>query len=111
MKLSTFIVFTSLKFLKSMLLSNKIFPNVNATQSLVTNLPSKHLKTEWSYTIEVGMEKLIRKRNQLTAYLEFILHEIDKEIPSAEFEIITPKNQQERGCQLSLQVKNADKRL
>lgn len=51
---------------------------------------------------EVGMEKLIRKRNQLTAYLEFILHEIDKEIDGAEFEIITPANQEERACQLSV---------
>jgi kynureninase len=51
---------------------------------------------------EVGMEKLIVKRNQLTAYLEFILHEIDKEIPSAEFEIITPNKQEERACQLSV---------
>ena len=51
---------------------------------------------------EVGMEKLIRKRNQLTAYLEFILHEIDKEIDGTEFEIITPANQEERACQLSV---------
>ena len=51
---------------------------------------------------EVGMEKLIRKRNQLTAYLEFILHEIDKDIDGTEFEIITPENQEERACQLSV---------
>lgn len=51
---------------------------------------------------EVGMEKLIQKRNQLTAYLEFILHEIDKEIPGTEFEIITPQNPTERACQLSV---------
>lgn len=47
---------------------------------------------------EVGMEALIEKRNKITAYLEFILHEIDKEVDSS-FEIITPK---ERGCQLSV---------
>jgi len=51
---------------------------------------------------EVGMEKLIRKRNQITSYLEFILHEIDKEIDGTEFEIITPANQEERACQLSV---------
>ncbi|MDI9256597.1 kynureninase [Flavobacterium sedimenticola] len=51
---------------------------------------------------EVGMEKLIQKRNQLTAYLEFILHEIDAELDGAEFEIITPTNQEERACQLSV---------
>lgn len=51
---------------------------------------------------EVGMEKLIQKRNQLTAYLEFILHQIDAELEGAEFEIITPSNQEERACQLSV---------
>lgn len=51
---------------------------------------------------EVGMDKLITKRNHLTAYLEFILHEIDAEIPGTEFEIITPSNPSERACQLSV---------
>jgi len=51
---------------------------------------------------EVGMGKLIQKRNQLTAYLEFILHQIDAELEGAEFEIITPSNQEERACQLSV---------
>ena len=50
---------------------------------------------------EVGMQKLIKKRNLITAYLEFILHEIDKEVDST-FEIITPSNQEERACQLSV---------
>ena len=51
---------------------------------------------------EVGMDKLIEKRNQLTAYLEFILQEIDAEIPGTEFEIITPQEPAERACQLSV---------
>ena len=50
---------------------------------------------------EIGMEKIIQKRNRLTAYLEFILHEIDKEV-KGHFEIITPTNQEERACQLSV---------
>lgn len=47
---------------------------------------------------EVGMEALAEKRDQLTAYLEFVLHEIDKEVDS-NFEVITP---QSRACQLSV---------
>ncbi|WP_420321824.1 kynureninase [Flagellimonas sp.] len=47
---------------------------------------------------EVGMEALIEKQQKIVAYLEFVLHEIDKEVTST-FEIITPK---ERGCQLSV---------
>ncbi len=50
---------------------------------------------------EVGMQKLIKKRDLITAYLEYILHEIDKEVAST-FEIITPSNLQERACQLSV---------
>ena len=50
---------------------------------------------------EVGMPALIEKRNKIVAYLEFVLHEIDKEVDST-FEIITPSNQEERGTQLSV---------
>ncbi|GAA4317825.1 kynureninase [Pontixanthobacter gangjinensis] len=50
---------------------------------------------------EVGMPALIEKRNRIVAYLEFILHEIDKEVEST-FEIITPENQEERATQLSV---------
>ena len=71
----------------------------------VSNLPVLSLAPYLASTemfAEVGMEKLIKKRNQLTAYLEFILHEIDSEIPGSEFEIITPNNPEERACQLSV---------
>lgn len=50
---------------------------------------------------EIGMDALIEKRDMITSYLEFILHEIDKEVDSS-FEVITPTNQSERGCQLSV---------
>jgi len=60
---------------------------------------------------EVGMDKLIEKRNRITAYLEFILHEIDKELEGAEFEILTPANQEERGCQLSVYLHGQGREL
>lgn len=47
---------------------------------------------------EVGMDKLIEKQQKIVSYLEFVLHEIDKEVEST-FEIITPEA---RGCQLSV---------
>ena len=47
---------------------------------------------------EVGMKALIKKRDLIVSYLEFILQEIDKEVDSS-FEIITPKD---RGTQLSV---------
>ncbi len=60
---------------------------------------------------EVGMEKLITKRNLITSYLEFILHEIANEIDGADFEIITPSNQHERGCQLSVYLHGQGREL
>jgi kynureninase len=50
---------------------------------------------------EIGMEAIMEKRDKITSYLEYILHEIDKEVKGG-FEIITPTNPNERGCQLSV---------
>ncbi|MBF6608507.1 MAG: kynureninase [Flavobacterium sp.] len=49
---------------------------------------------------EVGMDALIAKRDQITAYLDYVLKEIDLEVSST-FEIITPA-ENERACQLSV---------
>lgn len=56
---------------------------------------------------EVGMTVLIEKRNKIVSYLEYVLHEIDKEIDSS-FEIITPED---RGCQLSVLLHGEGKSL
>ncbi|EZH72961.1 kynureninase [Aquimarina atlantica] len=56
---------------------------------------------------EVGMDALRKKSKALTAYFEFLINEIDTD----RIRIITPTNPEERGCQLSVQVKNADKSL
>lgn len=80
-------------------------PIIGANGWQVSNLPILSLAPYLASTemfAEVGMEKLIKKRNQITAYLEFILEEINKETEGANFEIITPKNQKERACQLSV---------
>ena len=53
---------------------------------------------------EVGMDKLVSKSIKLTDYLVFLLNSINTD----RIEIITPK---ERGCQLSIRVKNGDKKL
>jgi kynureninase len=60
---------------------------------------------------EIGMKKLVAKRNLITSYLEFILHEIDEELEEAKFEILTPNNQEERGCQLSVYLHGQGKEL
>ncbi|WP_420572245.1 kynureninase [Kordia sp.] len=56
---------------------------------------------------EVGMDALREKSENLTAYFEYLINEIATD----RIKIITPSNPEERGCQLSIQVKNADKSL
>lgn len=58
---------------------------------------------------EVGLEALRKKSLQLTAYLEFLLKELNKK--SEKIAILTPSNPEERGCQLSLFVKNDGKKV
>jgi kynureninase len=80
----------------------------------ISNLPVLSLAPYLASTemfAEVGMEKLIKKRNQITSYLEFVLQEIDKELEEAKFEIITPSNPEERGCQLSVFLHGQGKEL
>ena len=55
----------------------------------------------------VGMDALRKKSEKLTGYFEYLINEIG----SDSIRIITPSNPKERGCQLSIQVKNADKTL
>lgn len=56
---------------------------------------------------EADIQMLRKKSVQLTAYLEAMLLANQSDLLS----IITPSNSQERGCQLSLQMHNPDKRL
>lgn len=52
---------------------------------------------------EAGMDALTAKSKQLTNYLEFCLEQVNA---TNAFEIITPSNPTERGCQLSLLFNN-----
>lgn len=53
-----------------------------------------------------GMQSLRQKSEQLTDFLTFVI-----EASGVDFEIITPKNKPERGCQLSLLVQKEGKKL
>jgi kynureninase len=61
---------------------------------------------------EVGMEKLCEKRDDLTAYLEFVVEEISENCKDiCTLEIITPKNKSKRGAQLSILAHGMGKSL
>jgi kynureninase len=55
---------------------------------------------------EAGFENLRKKSEKLTGYLEFLLDEMKNDA----INVITPRNPEERGCQLSIQVKNLPRR-
>lgn len=54
-----------------------------------------------------GFENLRTKAVKLTAYLEFLINELNDD----RINIITPSDPEHRGCQLSIQVKKANKEL
>jgi len=56
---------------------------------------------------DVGMDAIRTKAEKLTGYFEFLINELNND----KITIITPSNPKERGCQLSIQVKDADKNL
>lgn len=56
---------------------------------------------------EVGMDQLHQKSLFLTSYMEFLLLQIE----TNRIQIITPSSPKDRGCQLSIQVKNGNKAL
>tara|TARA_B100000508_G_scaffold140085_2_gene140003 strand:+ start:3794 stop:5068 length:1275 start_codon:yes stop_codon:yes gene_type:complete len=60
---------------------------------------------------EVGMEAIFKKRDNITAYLEFVITEISASSDKADFEIITPKEQHRRGAQLSILAHGQGKAL
>ena len=65
------------------------------------------IKSSLDLFTEASFVKLRKKSIKLTNYLEYLLHEIEGD----RITIITPASPKDRGCQLSLAVKNADKSL
>ena len=51
---------------------------------------------------EAGFENIIKKGKLLSAYLFFILNEINNHSVKKRLEIITPRNEHEHGCQVSI---------
>jgi kynureninase len=60
---------------------------------------------------EAGIDKLRDKSVLLTAFLEYVINEASASSEKTSFEIITPSNPDERGCQLSMLVHGSGKKL
>ncbi|MEM9886016.1 MAG: kynureninase [Bacteroidota bacterium] len=83
-------------------------PGVEAWQ--LSNPPILSMAAVWSSLKlfeEADMNRLRKKSIVLTGYLEFLVQSLGKAV----IDIITPSDPQKRGSQLSIRVKNADKKL
>jgi kynureninase len=92
------------------LMGDRFEPIVGAEGWQLSNPPIFQLaalKASLDVFEEAGMRNLIKKSKTLTSYLEFLLSEIKDERVS----VITPPDENERGCQLSIRVADADKNL
>jgi kynureninase len=60
---------------------------------------------------EAGMHNLVQKGKLLSSYLLFILDEINSALKTDIIEVITPRNENERGCQISMLMQKDGKRI
>jgi kynureninase len=91
-----------------MQLNEDFVPREGADGWQVSNPPIFSLapvKASYDIFDEAGMERLREKSVRLTGYLEYLLGEIN----SSKFEIITPRDSAQRGCQLSLLIREGAK--
>lgn len=70
-------------------------------------LPMACLHASFELFSQAGMQALRKKSLELGNVLFNLLHELNH----PNISVITPKNEEERGCQISIKVKNADKNL
>ncbi|MDC0622923.1 kynureninase [Flavobacteriaceae bacterium] len=75
--------------------------------STPTILSMAAIKASLEIFKEVGMKKLCEKSTLLTNYLEFLLLDLN----SSKINIITPTESLSRGCQISIEITDADKKF
>lgn len=81
-------------------------PTVEAWQlSNPSILSMAAIKASVDLFTEAGMDNLLTKSEIITGYLEYLVNDLDTD----RLQIITPSTPKDRGCQLSLQIKEADK--
>lgn len=71
----------------------------------LSNAPVLGMAAHWSSLSifdEVGMHAIGEKRDLLTAYLEFVITDVSEQTDGTNYEIITPKEKENRGAQLSI---------
>lgn len=87
-------------------LMQKGFDPINSAEAWqLSNAPVLAMavhKASLDIFMEAGFENLREKSKKLTNYLEFVIEQVSELSENVNFEIITPKDQNQRGCQLSI---------
>ena len=60
---------------------------------------------------EVGMRALREKSRKLTGYLEYTIDQLAEQFPDASISIITPRDPQQRGSQISINIAGREREL
>jgi len=98
---------------KRFMMEDEFYPMKGAEGWQLSNAPilgmAAHLASLQIFK-EAGMGRIGEKRDQMTAYLEYLLEEYSTSNGDI-LEIITPKNSQERGSQLSILFKEKGKEM
>lgn len=69
------------------------------------------MKASLELFAEAGMPALRQKSEQLTGYLEYTIDELAREFPAAGISIITPREPERRGCQISMSCAGRERQL
>jgi kynureninase len=84
----------------------KGFKPIESAEGWQLSTPSLLLYASHKASLDIfekaGMERLHKKRKLLNNYLWFVLDEINHSSSRKTIEFITPRNEDERGCQVSM---------
>ena len=69
------------------------------------------MKASLELFAEVGIDALREKSVKLTGYLEYTVDELAREFPDAGISVITPRDSQQRGCQVSMNCASREREL
>jgi kynureninase len=69
------------------------------------------MKASLDLFAEVGMSALREKSEKLTGYLEHTIDELATGFPDARISVITPRDPEQRGCQVSIDIGGRERKL
>ena len=95
-------------------MKNGFQPMEGAEGWQLSNAPRRGMsamKASLDVFADVGMRALRQKSERLTGYLEYTIDALAEEFPDARISIITPRDPEQRGCQVSINIAGRERKL